>query len=136
MGYSPQGHKELDTTERARKPFSSSSEGHKPRTVLQADVKVGAWPGPLQGPSLLFQPPELHCLPSVAFAASCSFEASSTTWTFSITSSLSVVSPPPASLCCRPVSSRLHFPTPSLPRMAFLPQDPQLNPICKVPVAT
>ena len=69
MGYSPWGHKESDTTEHARKPFSSSSEGHKPRTVLQANVKVGAWPGPLQGPSLLLQPPELHCLPPVA----CSF---------------------------------------------------------------
>ena len=41
-------------------------KGTSLESVLQADVKVGAWPRPLQGPSLLLQPPELHCLPSVA----------------------------------------------------------------------
>ena len=31
VGYNPWGRKESDTTEHAHKPFSSSSEGHKPR---------------------------------------------------------------------------------------------------------
>ena len=41
-------------------------KGTSLESVLQANVKVGTWPRPLQGPSLLLQPLELHCLPSMA----------------------------------------------------------------------
>ena len=111
------------------------SRTHVLRKKVRA-LRDGDGPGP---PPLLpcFSSPQSYTACPPWLVAPCSFEASSAALTFSITSSLSEVSPPsPASRCYRPGSSRLHSPTPGSPRRTFLSQDPQLNPICKVPVAT